>query len=339
MVASSTASPFQGKDILITGGAGFAGYGLLTLLERQGLLGSLSRVTVYSRDEMKHYKIRQRFRNVRTVIGDVRDLDRLTAVMAGHEIVVHMAALKHVPESERDVTQAISVNVQGSQNVATAAMRAGVQSVVGISTDKVCDPVNTYGMTKALQERIFQEAQRLAPHMRFLNVRYGNVVSSTGSVIPLFIDQLTRTRRVTITSMQMTRFWISIHDAVTLIEDALASSGHGYTFVPLCSAATLPVLAQAVARYAGEGGNFDMQLIGLRPGEKLAETLISATEAPYAEPWTGPSGKSYAVIPPVLSQVGDQIKHFMPYTSDNASHNLTADEMVNLICEADQLCR
>lgn len=311
----------------MTGGAGFLGRGLLRYIE-QNRIGA--RVTVYSTDEQKHYMLRARYPHVRTVLGDVRDVERLAAVMAGHEIVIHAAALKHIPEAERDVSEAIAVNVEGSRAVAWAAMRAGVKQVVGISTDKACSPRNAYGATKMLMERTFQEANRLAPHMRFINVRYGNVISSTGSVVPLFLDQIARNNEVTITSMKMTRFWIAINDAVRLIERALEdTSRRGSTYVYRCEALDLPTVAQVVWQYADRSGAVPIRVIGARPGEKLHETLVDSYEAPFATDLS-----PYIVIPPALDMQGEGTSEVMPYESSHPDKWLDPDVMVDLIKDA-----
>lgn len=323
-----TNSPFSGS-ILITGGAGFLGRGILRYIERNRLN---AKVTVYSRDEHKHVALRARFPWVRTVLGDVNETDRLRAVMSGHDTVIHAAALKHIPEAERDVTEAITVNVNGSRSVAWAALQAGsIKNVIGISTDKVSGPVNTYGATKMLMERTFQEAQRLSPHMRFACVRYGNVVSSTGSVIPIFLDQIARLGEVTITSHQMTRFWISIDDAVRLVEKALSdTSRRGHTYVARCQAMTVVDVAQAVWAMSGRDGAVRNRLIGIRPGEKIHETLVDANEAPYCY-----DDDPYIIVPPALGLTGEPVQLVMPYESSHPDSWMLPIDMVKLIKDAE----
>lgn len=326
-----TSSPFA-TNMLITGGAGFLGRGILRYIERNRIG---ARVTVYSRDEAKHYALRARFPHVRTVLGDVRDTDRLTAVMAGHDTVIHAAALKHIPEAERDVEQCIAIDVEGSLSVARAAMRAGTRNVVAISTDKACSPRNAYGAAKMLMERMFQETQRLAPHMRIACVRYGNVVSSTGSVVPLFLDQLNVHGEILITSPEMTRFWISIDDAVRLIEKALADTARkGHTYVASCPGMRITDVAKAVGLYAGIDVRGPFRIIGVRPGEKLHETLVDAYEAPYAF-----RDGEYIIIPPALSMAGEAARLFEQpaYESSNPARWLDVREMAELIKDASQV--
>lgn len=320
-------SPFTG-NLFITGGAGYLGRGLLRYLERNRIGAN---VTVFSRDEQKHYALRSRFPNVRTLLGDVRDTDRLTMAMAGHDIVIHMAACKHIPEAERDVSEAIGINIEGSLSVSRAAMRAGVKQVVGISTDKVSSPRNAYGATKMLMERLFQEAQRLAPHMRFVCVRYGNVISSTGSVVPLFRDQFTRDGYASITSERMTRFWFGVDDAVRLIERSLADDRRrGHTYIAECPAMKVTDVAQAVWEFTGRTGKMPPpRWIGVRAGEKLHEVLIDRSEAPYATPLED----GYFVLPPALNQTGEPLGA-VEYMSDYPARWLSVPEFVALIQDA-----
>lgn len=329
-------SPFA-TSILITGGAGFLGRGILRYIERNQIPAN---VTVYSRDEAKHYALRSKFPKVRTVLGDICDTDRLQSVMAGHELVIHAAALKHIPEAERDVAEAVRINVDGSRSVAKAAIAARVDKVVGISTDKVCSPRNTYGATKMLMERIFQEADNLAGETDFNCVRYGNVISSTGSVVPLFTDQLKRDGFFSITSNEMTRFWLSIDDAVRLIEHSIGW-GHGGGVTTLrCPAMGILDVAAAVALYKKEGGvtwNGGHKVIGLRPGEKLHETLVDEAEAPF-----GFESEGYINIPPAIMQRGEttptELGGFSgAYSSDAPARWMSVNEFVELIRDAEAI--
>lgn len=322
-----------GDSVLILGGAGFLGRGILRYMEHERT--TPARVTVYSRDEAKHYALRARFPYVHTVLGDICDYDRLQAVMAGHDTVIHAAAVKYVPEAERDVTEAVRINVEGSRNVARAALAQGVKQVVAISTDKAVSPLNTYGATKMLMERIFQEAQRLAPpRLRFSCVRYGNVISSTGSVIPVFLDQIEKDGQVTITSPAMTRFWIPINDAVRLIMKALSDdTRRGHTYVYRCAAADIMEVATAAWRYSGRAGTPPNRLIGVRSGEKLSEELLSASEAAYA--YEDAIDPAIIVVPPALSQRGEGTGVLTAYSSDMPASWLTADELVNQIREVE----
>ncbi len=325
-------SPFA-TSICVLGGAGFLGRGLLRYIDRHNINAN---VTVYSRDEAKHYSLRSKFPQVRTVLGDICDTDRLTSVMAGHDLVIHAAALKHIPEAERDVSEAIRVNVEGSRSVIKAAIAARVSRVVGISTDKVCSPRNTYGATKMLMERAFQEADRLASDTEFTCVRYGNVISSTGSVVPLFTDQLKRDGRLSITSPEMTRFWLSIDDAVALVEKSLNFGFAGGITTLRCAAMGIMDVAEAVSLYKGIPQKTSPKIIGLRPGEKLHETLIDEAEAPYAFEEEG-----YIALEPALNQQGpgNVVGTLLDgaYSSDEPARWLSIDEFVTLIQDAENV--
>lgn len=264
----------KNHNILITGGSGFLGRAILARAEREGWRG---RITIYSRDEAKHVALRRRFPDARFVLGDVRDEDRLAAACSGADVVVHAAAMKYIPEAEFNVLECLDVNIAGSVAVAKAALRGGVEVVVGLSTDKAAGPLNTYGMSKAVMERVFSEAA-LWGGPAFLCVRYGNVVSSTGSVVPEFRRQIREEGEVRVTDERMSRFWLSHESAVDLIMLAAASRDRaGSTFIPRCGAMRIMDLAKAAI--GSEGAECPIREVGLRPGEKIHETLLRAEEA------------------------------------------------------------
>lgn len=328
-------SPWAGHSILITGGAGFLGRGILRRIEHSA--PPRPRVTIFSRDEHKHHALKQQYPWVNTSLGDVCDSDRLELVTAGHDIVIHAAAMKYVPEAERDVSEAVRVNIEGSRNVAVAAIRNNVKTVVGISTDKAVSPRNTYGMTKMAMERIFQEYNRLSQTpTRLVNVRYGNVVSSTGSVVPLFRQQIAEQGRPSITSGAMTRFWISIDDAVSLIEYALINAhiSPGATFVAACPAMSIEDVAKAVWQMEGKlPQDFEMSVIGTRPGEKIHELLVADFEAHYAVE----NHTDYFTIPQAMALAGEGSSDVMPYESSLPRHTLEIDEFIRLIEDAERV--
>lgn len=273
---------------LITGGSGFLGRAVLRRARRDGWP---ARFTIYSRDETKQWELKHRYPEATCVLGDVaRDEARLISLMAGHDGVIDAAAVKYIPEAEHNVFETVDVNVVGSRNIATAAIAAGVPKVVGISTDKASAPLNLYGLTKGIKERLFSEANRLG-RTRFVNVRYGNVVGSTGSVIPVFMKQLAESGRLRITDPRMTRFWLSVDEAIDLILWALAEAHErpGYTFIGACPAMTIPDLGAAV--YAlwrqpslwAPPDEVPIDFTGIRPGEKLHESLFNEQEAPRVQ--------------------------------------------------------
>jgi UDP-N-acetylglucosamine 4,6-dehydratase/5-epimerase len=254
-------------NILITGGTGTLGQAIIRRAEAEGWD---CRFTVYSRGENLQAQMRQTFPRVRYVLGDVRDADRLTAAMAGHDTVIHAAAMKRIPEAEAQPSECYATNVTGSLNVARAAARAGVARVVGISTDKACAATTAYGASKLAMEKIFQAQPAGGPI--FTLVRYGNVIASRGSVIPIWRGQAERGEPLTITDMRMTRFWMSVDEAVDLVLDG-ARARHGEIWVKKMAALPVAELAALIAPGA------ELREIGLRSDEKIHEDLVHPGEA------------------------------------------------------------
>ncbi len=311
--------------VFMTGGAGFLGRAIM----RREALFSPDPIdfTVYSRSEQTHHLARSEFPNATYVLGDVRDPDRLGLAMGGHDIVIHMAAMKYVPEGESNVWEAMAVNVDGSRNVAMAAVHTGVKQVIGISTDKACRPVNVYGMSKLVMERLFQEADRWSPSTQFNLIRYGNVIGSTGSVIPFFREQARAGENLTLTNPAMTRFWLTVHSAVELIAGVVRTEVGGTILIPRLPAATMHAVAIACARLEGyaEPG---MEDIGQRFGEKVHEDLLSPEEAPYAVVQAGGNLVMYPAIQ------GPQLGHTeYLYTSNTPTRMLEPAELVNMLQE------
>lgn len=315
-------------NILLTGGSGFAGRAII----RRALKEKWpARFTVYSRDETKQWDLKHRYPDVRCVLGDVaRDLDRLISVTQGHDVVIHLGAVKYIPEAEWNVSETIDVNIIGSRNVAIAARAAGVQTVVGISTDKACGPLNTYGLTKGIMERLFAESNRMGA-TKFVTVRYGNVVGSTGSVIPVFRQQMEEKKRIEVTDSRMTRFWISVDEAIDLIlwSLKLADKNPGSTFIPFCPAMKITDLAKTIWNmYGSEEPN--ILYTGIRPGEKLHEALFNEQEAPRITQ----IGQEGFILAPATSK-GSNTPDMMAYTSDHPRVWITEKKMVELIKDAE----
>jgi len=296
----------DGKRILITGGTGSLGKVLVRRL-LNGDAGTPAKVIVLSRDEAKQHFMRVEYqrkpeatddiiyhnfeRLLEFRIGDVRDLRSVVPAIRDADIVVNAAAMKQVPTCEYFPFEAVRTNIEGAENVVRAIEEhyLGVETVVGVSTDKACKPVNTMGMTKAIQERIFIQGNMRCPKTRFVCVRYGNVLASRGSVIPLFHEQIKNGGPVTITTPDMTRFLLSLDDAVDTIFAALKDGHPGETFVPRAPSARVVDIAAALI------GDKPIPTVetGIRPGEKIHEIMVSEEEA-YR---TAPRGKWYAIRP------------------------------------------
>lgn len=273
--------------ILLTGGTGSFGS---AFVERVTEDWPDAIVRVYSRDEFKQSEMSDRHpgANLRFLIGDVRDRDRMVRAAEGADMVVHAAAMKQVPACEYNPFEAVNTNVLGAQNVADAAIDAGVGKVLALSTDKAVNPVNLYGATKLCAEKIFVQSNAYATRSRtrLSCVRYGNVVGSRGSVVPLFLEQAKRLR-LTITDERMTRFWVTLPQAVDLVLFALEHMIGGEVFIPKIPSMRVVDLAEAVTPGAPR------EVIGIRPGEKLHEVLLTADESRHAID----AGNVYVVLP------------------------------------------
>lgn len=278
----SKMNSMQGSMVTITGGTGSFGSTMAMDLLGKGVGG----INIFSRDEAKQDAMRRRIDDprVRYFLGDVRDADSVEAAVTGADFVFHAAALKQVPSCEFFPQQAVKTNVQGSHNVIEAAAKAGVRSVVCLSTDKAVYPVNAMGMTKALMEKTAQAFARNNPNSATTvsMTRYGNVMYSRGSVIPLFIQQLRDGKPLTLTEPLMTRFLMSLQQSVDLVYHAFFHAAPGDLFVRKAPASTVETLARAVASLLG-GDDPEIRVIGSRHGEKLHETLLSREEMVKAE--------------------------------------------------------
>lgn len=268
---------FDGKKILITGGTGSLGQALTKrLLEEK-----VERIRIFSRNEEKQIAMEHKFndKRLRFFLGDVNDLGRLTRALEDIDIVFHAAALKHVPKIEYNPFEAIKTNVIGSQNVIDASLHENVEKVIAIGTDKAVSPLNTYGATKLLMEKLFVTANNYVNpqkhRTKFITVRYGNVFGSSGSVVPRFIEQIKKKQKITITDPQMTRFSITLDEALAFIFNATKSGKGSEIFVPKMRAYNIMDLKDALGDLLG---NYGEEITGIRPGEKLHEILISDEE-------------------------------------------------------------
>ena len=331
----------EGKRILVTGGTGSLGQ---TLVKRilTGELGKPAQVTVFSRDEAKQHYMRLEFLNREAAtdeviyqnsknvlnfhIGDVRDYSALVAAMRAKDIVFNAAALKQVPSCEYFPFEAVLTNIYGAANIVRAVRENDlpVAKVIGISTDKACKPINVMGMTKALQERVLIEANRDCSSVEFNCVRYGNVIASRGSIIPLFVEQIKKDKPITITLPEMTRFLLSLDRAVDTVFEAVKSVGRGLTFVPKVASAKIADVAAVLM------GSKKLPIVytGIRPGEKVHEIMVSEEECFRTVERDG-----YYVILPVLPELrGEkQVEPALEYEYSSKDNNLTGNKLFELL--------
>ena len=280
---------FKNKTILITGGTGFIGKNLVEEI----LKYSPKSIRVFSRDEFKHHLLNQKFKmnfskgKIRHLIGDVRDYERLKRAMKNCDIVIHAAALKRIDMIEYNVEEAIKTNIIGTMNLARAAIENEVGKVIFVSTDKACSPINTYGACKLVGERIIIESNfNKGDSKTILScVRYGNVINSTGSVLPFFVKQIKNNESVPLTDKRMTRFMISPKKAVELIFKAIKYGKGGEVFVPKIPSVNMEELIFSLKEIYNSSSR--VNVIGIRPGEKLHESMINNAEAPRTYEFEG----------------------------------------------------
>ena len=272
---------FEGKTLMITGGTGSFGNAVL----RRFLNTGIKEIRIFSRDEKKQDDMRHLYNNpkIKYFIGDVRYAQGLEDAMRGVDYIFHAAALKQVPSCEFFPVEAVKTNVIGTDNVLTAAIHAGVKKVICLSTDKAAYPINAMGTSKAMMEKVFVAKSRTVEPEETLicGTRYGNVMCSRGSVIPLFIDQIKEGKPITITEPKMTRFIMSLEEAVELVIYAFNHANAGDIMVQKAPACTIEVLAQAVKELFGVP-DYETKVIGIRHGEKMAETLLTSEECSRA---------------------------------------------------------
>ena len=285
----------NGKSVLITGGTGSFGKKFVeTILNRYT---EVKRIVIYSRDELKQFELKQkyphdRYPQLRFFIGDVRDGERLKRACEGIDVIIHAAAIKQVDTAEYNPEECIKTNVHGAQNVINAALQTGVKHVVALSTDKACAPINLYGATKLTSDKLFTAANNISgsKDVRFSVVRYGNVMGSRGSVIPFFIGKRdSGAKELPITDMRMTRFNISLQAGVDLVMYAIGHHLGGEIFVPKIPSYHITDVATAIAP------TLPQVEVGIRPGEKLHEEMITVTDALN----TIDLGQYYAILPAV----------------------------------------
>ncbi len=320
----------ENKTVLVTGGTGSFGKKFI----RKALTLGVKKVIVFSRDELKQYEMKKEFQDerIRFFIGDVRDKDRLYRAFDGVDIVIHAAAMKHVDACEYNPFEAVKTNIHGAQNIIEAAIDRGVEKVIALSTDKACSPVNLYGATKLASDKLFVAANAYVGEKktRFAVVRYGNVVGSRGSVVPFF-KNIKDTGKLPITDERMTRFWITLDQGVQFVLDNLERMYGGEIFVPKIPSMKVTDLAKAI------GPECEIEVIGIRPGEKLHEAMIMEDDARHTLEFD-----TYYVIQPEFSwwhadkfEGGIPLPDGFAYTSDNNKEWLNIRDLKNMIGEKD----
>ena len=322
------------KTILVTGGTGSFGQQFIrTILENF----DMRRCIVFSRDEQKHYDMSQtfpveRYPCMRYFIGDVRDVDRLELAMRDVDYVVHAAAMKHVPLAEYNPFECVMTNIHGAENVVKAALRKGVKRVIALSTDKAANPINLYGATKLAADKIFIAANNLAGAggTEFSVVRYGNVIGSRGSVIPFFRQLIAEDMpHLPITDERMTRFWITLDQGVQFVLSCLRMMRGGEVFVPKIPSMRIVDVARCLA--PGK----PIEVIGIRPGEKLHEVMVPADEARA----TLDHGDRYIVLPTFMASPdavyraagATPVNNDFSYASDSNEEWLSGDELTEMV--------
>jgi UDP-N-acetylglucosamine 4,6-dehydratase len=316
--------------VLVTGGTGSFGKKCIAILLKEY---QPRKVIVFSRDELKQHEMRTGgydHPSMRYFIGDVRDRDRLRRAMHGVDIVIHAAAMKQVPACEYNPNEAVKTNVEGARNVVDAAIDCGVRKVLGLSTDKAVNPVNLYGATKLCAEKLLVQGNSYsgAQDTRFSCTRYGNVLGSRGSVIPLFRQQRA-SGKITVTDRRMTRFWLTLEQGVHFVLDCLEQMHGGEVFVPRIPSMKIMDLATAICPEC------EIEVTGVRPGEKLHEVMLSRDEARHSLRVDG----KYVILPeyPWWSQErwgeGKPLDEGFEYTSDKNDLWVTVDELRAMIGE------
>ncbi|NRD76715.1 polysaccharide biosynthesis protein [Bacillus sp. BRMEA1] len=320
---------FQNKTILITGGTGSWGYELV----KQLLLKDPKEIRIYSRNEFSQVEMQRKFDNKRLnfIIGDIKEKDELTRACAGVDYIFHLAALKHVPVCEAQPLEALKTNVMGTQNVIDAAIANHVKTVVYISTDKAANPSNFYGMTKSIGEKLIIHANTLHLNTKFVCVRGGNVLGTNGSVIHVFKDQIKEKNQVGITDYNMTRFFLTLEDAINLLFKATYESKGGEIFVMKMPTCKIVDLAHVLIESMGKK-DVQMVQLGIRPGEKIHEILFSEFESQNTVYYD----EDYYVILPTIG-LPELQEHYSKYQKVhmNAYHSnqslMTKEEIKTLL--------
>ncbi|WP_366533473.1 polysaccharide biosynthesis protein [Carnobacterium maltaromaticum] len=329
---------FKDKVLLITGGTGSFGNAVL----KRFLDSDIKEIRIFSRDEKKQDDMRKKYNNskIKYFIGDVRDVNSLRNAMYEVDFVFHSAALKQVPSCEFFPMEAVKTNVIGTDNVLTVAIEAGVKKVICLSTDKAAYPINAMGTSKAMMEKVFVAKSRNISQEKTLicGTRYGNVMASRGSVIPLFVEQLKLGNPLTVTESSMTRFMMSLEEAVELVVFAFNNAKQGDIMVQKAPASTIKVLVDALQQIFKT--NVPVEVIGIRHGEKMYETLLTKEEAANAIDMDGfyrvPSDKRDLNYSKYFEQGNTDAVNISEYNSEN-THQLSVDELIEKLLKLDYI--
>lgn len=327
-------SDFEGAKITITGGTGSFG----STMVKELLASKAEQIKIFSRDENKQDAMRNSLKDsrLRFYIGDVRDRESVRKAVKGSEYIFHAAALKQVPSCEFFPKEAVATNIYGSANVIEEGIAAGVLAVVCLSTDKAVYPINAMGISKSMMEKVAQATARenLNSQTRIAITRYGNVMFSRGSVIPLFIDQILRGAPVTVTNPDMTRFMMSLQDSVDLVKHAFQNANTGDLFVRKAPACTIQTLVEALYKVLERESESQISYIGTRHGEKLFESLLSQEERSFAE-----ESKEYFKVPldtrtldyEIYFEKGEVRQSTSESFNSHNTHQMNVDEVANLL--------
>ncbi len=321
------------KGLLVTGATGSFGKAFVSSVLQSN--SEIERLVIYSRDELKQWEMQQvfpqgKYKNLRYFLGDIRDKERLSRAMRNIDTIVHAAALKHVTAAEYNPMEFIKTNICGAENIINAALDNNVKNVVSLSTDKAVSPVNLYGATKLCSDKLMIAANNIKgdKDIRFSVVRYGNVMGSRGSVIPLFIKQASE-GKLSITNEQMTRFNISLTEGVDLVKMAINNSIGGEIYVPKLPSYRIKDVAQAI------GPNVEYEIIGIRPGEKIHEEMISPADSLNTIEYE----KHYLILPATSKNIinkfqkGKTVESNFSYASNTNKNFLSIDQIRKLIID------
>lgn len=318
------------KTILITGGTGSFGHAFITYLLKNY---KCKKIIIFSRDELKQFNMQKKFenkKNLRFFIGDIRDLERLKLAFKNVDYVVHAAALKHVPIAEYNPHECIKTNIDGSNNIITAAIEAKVKKVIALSTDKAVNPINLYGATKLCAEKLFVAANALSGSAtNFSVVRYGNVLNSRGSIIPLILKYKNEGKKnFPLTSEKMTRFFISLENSVKFVVRSLKVMHKGEIFIPKMPSVYIKDLIYAL------NPNVSIKLMGIRPGEKIDELLISKDESAqtveYKDSYIIFPNNTFVVSKLLKNNIKNKLKNF-EYSSRNNKNLLNLEKLKSFL--------